>query len=55
MNPGTTKTGKLIATVGVVLLLAGCILGPDYKRPVVESPEKYRFAPAEAEALVNLT
>ena len=54
MNPGTTKTGKLIATVGVVLLLAGCILGPDYKRPVVESPEKYRFAPAEAEALVNL-
>jgi len=54
MNSRIMKTGTLIVTIGVVLLLAGCMLGPDYKQPVIESPEKYRFAPAEGEALVNL-
>jgi outer membrane protein, multidrug efflux system len=28
----------------LVLLLAGCAVGPNYKRPAVESPENFRFA-----------
>jgi multidrug efflux system outer membrane protein len=32
----------------LVLPLAGCLLGPDYRRPAVEVPPAYRFEPAEA-------
>jgi len=34
--------------------LAGCMLGPDFQKPAVETPDQFRFAAPEAEALVNL-
>ncbi|MEN9543301.1 MAG: hypothetical protein RLZZ598_134 [Pseudomonadota bacterium] len=34
-------------------LVAGCALGPDYRRPVVATPERYRYASAEARELSN--
>jgi multidrug efflux system outer membrane protein len=34
--------------------LAGCMLGPDFQKPVVETPEGFRFAEPEAEEAVNL-
>ncbi len=34
--------------------LAGCMLGPDFQKPAVETPERFRFAEPEAEAAVNL-
>ena len=43
------------ATVGALLLLAaGCKLGPDYKRPPVTTPDAWREVPAaEATSLAN--
>jgi multidrug efflux system outer membrane protein len=34
------------AALLLVLLLAGCMVGPNYKRPVVEVPGSYRQDPA---------
>src|SRR5262245_5260392 len=39
--------GALLAGVGSALLLAGCAIGPNYKRPAVDSPANFRNAPAE--------
>ena len=35
------------------LLAAGCTVGPDYVRPDVGAPEKYRFAETQANELAN--
>ena len=37
-----------VVTAGAIL--ASCTLGRDYKRPVIETPSTYRFAPAEGGA-----
>src|SRR5215831_11370020 len=40
--------------VALALVLAGCTLGPDYKRPAVPTPPSWREIPvAEAESLAN--
>jgi len=36
-----------------VLALSGCLLGPDYQRPVVDTPPAFRFAESDAKDLVN--
>src|SRR5262249_2767857 len=48
---------KQTAFVAVVaLLVAGCMVGPDYSRPPVVVPDNYRFAiaPATAESIADL-
>jgi multidrug efflux system outer membrane protein len=37
----------------VVVLLAGCAVGPDYKRPAVDVPQTFRFEDREAKNLAN--
>ncbi len=37
----------------VVVLLAGCAVGPDYKRPAVDIPQNWRFEDKEAKNLAN--
>jgi len=37
----------------VVLALSGCLLGPDYKRSIVDTPPTFRFAESDAKDLVN--
>src|SRR5512136_3176513 len=37
----------------VVVLLAGCAVGPDYKRPAVDVPQNFRFEEKEAKDLAN--
>ncbi|HTJ98177.1 MAG TPA: efflux transporter outer membrane subunit [Bordetella sp.] len=34
-------------------LLTGCLLGPDYKRPEVDTPQSFRFADQEARDMVD--
>jgi multidrug efflux system outer membrane protein len=34
-------------------LLSGCLLGPDYKRPEVDTPQSFRFADQEARDMVD--
>ena len=52
------KTG-LLPALGASLLLAGCMVGPDYVRPTSTLPEQYKEttaesgAPAGAKAPVN--
>uniref|UniRef100_A0A832EJ77 Efflux transporter outer membrane subunit n=1 Tax=Desulfacinum infernum TaxID=35837 RepID=A0A832EJ77_9BACT len=41
----------LVCLVGVMLL--GCAVGPDYKRPPVEAPTRWRFDATEARDLAN--
>ena len=40
--------------VFIVLLLAGCVAGPDYQRPELPLPEAHRGAPASAESIADL-
>ncbi len=37
----------------VVFLLGGCMLGPDYRRPAVETPKTFRFEDREAKDLAK--
>jgi multidrug efflux system outer membrane protein len=47
------KAVKMIA-LSVSVLLAGCAVGPDFKEPVVETPEEYRLETKTVEETVNL-
>ena len=38
---------SFVIALSFVTLLAGCALGPNYKRPTVDSPVNYRFAASE--------
>jgi len=38
----------------ISLTLAGCLVGPDFEPPVIETPEVYRFSDEELDELVNL-
>jgi len=44
---------KAIILLAIVLLLAGCAVGPDYKRPAVDVPQSFRFEEKEAKDLAN--
>jgi multidrug efflux system outer membrane protein len=41
---------KTLLSALLALSLGGCMIGPDYVRPPLESPESWRFAVAEADA-----
>ena len=49
------KTSPSLAVLALiaVFILTGCMLGPDYKRPTVETPQAWRFDEKEAKDLVN--
>jgi len=44
---------KAILYLVVVMLLAGCMVGPDYKRPAVSIPTEWRFGEKEAKDVAN--
>ena len=44
---GPGVTWRSLATPALALALAGCLVGPDYKRPETGPPAEYRFAPGE--------
>ena len=48
------KTQGKIVSLLVMLCTAGCMMGPDFQRPVMEVPAEFRFSEEEAEAVVNL-
>ncbi len=37
----------------LVLTISGCMVGPEYKRPLVETPQSWRFGEKEAKGIVN--
>ena len=44
---------KNLATILIVLLLAACVVGPDYEKPEIDTPDVYRFTDSEASDVVN--
>lgn len=44
---------KLILLLVLVLLVSGCMIGPDYKRPAVDPPAAWRFEEKEARDVAN--
>ena len=51
-----TRFSSVAALVAGALLLGGCMVGPNYKRPEMPTPPQYRFVegPAEAESLADV-
>ena len=47
------KLVKIIALV-IIVPLAGCMMGPNFQKPDVETPYNFRFAESEPEAAANL-
>jgi len=43
-HPDMTKRGSIAAAL--IILLSGCMLGPDYRRPAVTTPDAFRGASA---------
>ncbi len=41
-------------TMMIIVSLTGCAMGPDFKKPVVETPQKFRFTDFESKETVNL-
>jgi len=44
---------RIAAITLFVLTLSGCMVGPEYKRPSVETPQSWRFDEKEATGIVN--
>lgn len=44
---------RLLIIGTCVLFLSGCMVGPDYRRPTVETPQNWRFQEQETRDLVN--
>ena len=39
---------RRVSAVATAALLAGCVMGPDYKRPPIESPKAFQYEPKDA-------
>ena len=48
------KLLKIIITLIVVGSAAGCMVGPDFRKPIIETPAHFRSAELETESAVNL-
>jgi multidrug efflux system outer membrane protein len=46
MNFLRLKLKRSSGFVALLLIIAGCAVGPNYKQPAVNSPDNFRFAPA---------
>ncbi|MBW2406203.1 MAG: TolC family protein, partial [Deltaproteobacteria bacterium] len=43
-----------IVTLILFVFFIGCAMGPDFKKPVVETPDNFRFSDSESKEVVNL-
>ena len=54
MNLDQPKALLKVVAVWVSMILAGCAVGPDFKEPVVETPENYRIEEMPVETVEDL-
>ena len=59
MKPKQTKPSvlRLLPAAAMIFLLGGCMVGPNYKKPAVKTPEAFRAAPTgtpDAKSIANL-
>ena len=45
--------GRVLFFLVIAACLAGCMVGPDYKRPAIEAPQSFRFEPKEVADTAN--
>ena len=43
-----------IVMLMIVVSFTGCAVGPDFKKPVVETPDNFRFSDSKSKEVVNL-
>ena len=43
-----------IVTLMMIVSFIGCAMGPDFKKPVVETPDNFRFSESKSKEVVNL-
>ncbi|HSQ83596.1 MAG TPA: efflux transporter outer membrane subunit [Desulfobacterales bacterium] len=43
-----------IITLMIVVSFTGCAVGPDFKKPVVDTPDNFRFSDSKSKEVVNL-
>ena len=46
---------KAILSIVIAMFLAGCAVGPDYKRPTIDTPKAWRVDEKEAKDTANTT
>jgi multidrug efflux system outer membrane protein len=44
---------RILSFLLLVLVLSGCTIGPDYRKPVIETPSAWRFEEKEAREITN--
>ena len=44
-----------VLLVACTIIMAGCMIGPNYQRPAVDKPDAYRYAVKEAQDTSNLS
>jgi outer membrane protein, multidrug efflux system len=54
MMSAETRRMAIALIALLMMLFAGCAMGPDFKEPVVDTPEKYRTQTAPTDGVVNL-
>ena len=54
MNRHILKIKTFTPLILVVVLLSGCMVGPDFKEPIVEAPESYRTQIMPVEDVTDL-
>src|SRR5262245_44953427 len=48
-----SMTHSFVALIGGLVVLAGCAVGPDYKRPALDAPATYRTSPGDTNITAN--
>ncbi len=43
-----------IVTLIIIVSFTGCAMGPDFKKPVLETPDNFRFSDSKSKEIVNL-
>jgi outer membrane protein, multidrug efflux system len=52
-RPGATDMRARTFAAIAALLCAGCVVGPDYKKPVVDTPQAFQYEPKDAADTAN--
>jgi len=47
------KLAKIVSLI-IIVSITGCAMGPDFKKPVLETPDNFRFSDSESKEVVNL-
>ena len=50
---GERMMRKIFLSILLAFIISGCMMGPDYRRPTVKSPDVWRFEEKKAREISN--